>query len=195
LFAFSALLPWQLFSRTLLETSNSLVGNQRLISRVYFPRIIVPISATMAALLDFAISAGLLALLMVFYRVAPGLEVAALPYFVALMIVTSLGAGFWLSSLNLEYRDVARALPFATQVLLFATPVVYPTSVVPENLRLLYSLNPMVGVVEGFRWALFGAGSPPGPSLGLSTLVAVTLFVSGIYWFRIRERTFIDTAG
>src|SRR5712692_7835140 len=195
LFAYAALLPWQLFSRTITESTNSLVADQRLITRVYFPRIIVPLSTTIAAIVDFAISAGLLIALMLIYGVTPGAAVIWLPGFVLLMVVTALGVGFWLSALNVEYRDVAYTIPFLNQFWFFVTPVVYPSSLVPEPWQVLYGLNPMVGVVEGFRWALLGAGKGPSPMLAVSTLIAVSLFVSGIIWFQRREQSFVDALG
>ncbi len=195
LFAYTALLPWQLFSRTISESTNSLVTDQRLITRVYFPRIIVPISATLAAIVDFAIAGGLLVVLMIGYGVAPGAAVSWLPLFVLLMLVTALGVGFWLSALNVEYRDVMYVVPFLNQFWLFLTPVVYPSSVVPERWRILYGLNPMTGVVEGFRWALLGVGEGPSPMIAVSAFIAVVLFGSGIVWFRYRERTFVDAIG
>jgi lipopolysaccharide transport system permease protein len=195
LFAFAALLPWQLFSRTITESTNSLVADQRLITRVYFPRIIIPLATTVSGMVDFAISAGLLMVLMFFYGVVPGVEVIWLPAFILLMIVAALGVGFWLSALNVEYRDVKHALPFINQFWLFVTPVVYPSSLVPERWQVLYGLNPMVGVIEGFRWALLGVGKGPSPMLIVSAVIAVALFVSGIIWFHRREQTFVDTLG
>jgi lipopolysaccharide transport system permease protein len=195
LFAYSALLPWQLFSRTISESTNSLVTDQRLITRVYFPRIIVPLATTLAALVDFAISVVLLFALMLIYGFGPTATILWLPLFVLLMLITALGVGFWLSALNVEYRDVMYTVPFLNQFWLFVTPVVYPSSLIPERWRILYGLNPMAGVVEGFRWALLGAGDGPSPMLAASTLIAVFLFISGIIWFRYRERTFVDALG
>jgi lipopolysaccharide transport system permease protein len=195
LFAFVGLLPWQLFSRTIAESTNSLITDQRLITRVYFPRIIVPLAATLAALVDFLIAGGLLVGLLVIYRVTPGPAIFWLPVFLVLMLVAALGVGFWLSALNVEYRDVAYVVPFLNQFWLFLTPVVYPSSVVPPSWRVLYGLNPMAGVVEGFRWALLGAGEGPSPMLAASALVSLALFVSGMVWFRRRERTFVDAVG
>jgi len=195
LFAFAGLLPWQLFSRAITESTNSLIMHQRLITRVYFPRIIIPMSVTLAALVDFAISAVLLLGLMLAFGFRPGAAVVWLPLFVLLLLLTAFGVGFWLSALNVEFRDVAQAMPFLSQLWLFVTPVVYPSSLVPAQWRVLYGLNPMAGVVEGFRWALLGAGPAPGPMLAVSSAVAVGLFVSGIAWFRRRERTFVDVVG
>jgi lipopolysaccharide transport system permease protein len=195
LFAYAALLPWQLFSRTISETTNSLVTDQRLITRVYFPRIIVPTATTLAAMVDFLLALGLLVILMSVYGVVPGTAIVWLPLFVLLMVATALGVGFWLSALNVEYRDVMYTVPFLNQFWLFVTPVVYPSSIVPAQWRVLYGLNPMAGVVEGFRWALLGVGDGPSPMLAVSALVAISLFVSGIIWFRRRERTFVDAIG
>ena len=195
LFAFAALLPWQLFSRVLAESTNSLVTNQRLITRVYFPRIIVPVSTTLAAIVDFAIAAGLLVVLMFVYGVTPGAAVIWLPAFVLLMVITALGVGFWFSALNVEYRDVMYTVPFIIQFWFFVTPVVYPSSLVPERWQILYGLNPMAGVIEGFRWALLGVGKGPSPMLAVSILIALFLFVSGIVWFQRREESFADTLG
>ena len=195
LFAFAGLLPWQLFARTLSETTNSLVTDQRLVTKVYFPRIIVPTSYCLAAVLDFAIGAVLLMVLMVWYGVAPGWPILALPLFVCLMFVTTLGVGYWLSALNTEYRDVMYVVPFLVQFWLFLTPVVYPSSMVPQKFRWLLGLNPMSGVVEGLRWCLLGYGEAPGAMMIVSALIAVTVFVTGIVWFRWRERTFVDALG
>lgn len=195
LFAYAALLPWQLFSRTISESTNSLVTDQRLITRVYFPRIIVPIATSLAAIVDFVIAGGLLVILMFIYGATPGRTVVWLPIFVLLMLVTALGVGFWLSALNVEYRDVMYTVPFLNQFWFFVTPVVYPSSLVPGKWRVLYGLNPMTGVVEGFRWALLGTGDGPGLMVAASILVAVSLFMSGIVWFRSRERTFVDVIG
>src|SRR3989338_6042995 len=153
LFAYAGLLPWQIFSRSITESANSLVADQRLITRVYFPRLLVPLATIAAALVDFGVAAILLVALMGFYGVTPTLSLLWLPACLGLMIATSLGMGFWLSALNLEYRDVRYVLPFLSQFWLFLTPVVYPSSMVPERWQFLYGLNPMVSVVEGFRWA------------------------------------------
>jgi lipopolysaccharide transport system permease protein len=195
LFAYAALLPWQLFSRTISESTNSLVTDQRLITRVYFPRIIVPLATTLAAMVDFAIATGLLVALMVIYGFFPGVAVLWLPVFVVLMLMTALGVGFWLSALNVEYRDVMYTVPFLNQFWFFVTPVVYSSSLVPEPWRVLYGLNPMAGVVQGFRWALLGVGEGPSPMLAVSTLIAIVLFVSGIGWFHRREHAFVDAVG
>jgi homopolymeric O-antigen transport system permease protein len=195
LFTLTALLPWQLFSRAITESTNSLVTDQRLITRVYFPRIIVPVSSTLAALVDFLITSVLLIGLVAWYRVPMHLHIVWVPFFLILMTVTALGVGFWLSALNVEYRDVAYTIPFLNQFLFFLTPVVYSSTVVPERWRSLYGLNPLAGAIEGFRWAVVGSGEAPSPMVGISTLIATFLFVSGIIWFRRRERTFVDSIG
>ncbi len=195
LFAYSGLLAWQMFSRSLSESANSLVTEQRLITRVYFPRLLVPLSTVLSALIDFAVASVLLVGLMALYHVAPTAQMVWIPCFVVLMMVTGLGVGFWLSALNLEFRDVRYVLPFLSQFWLFLTPVVYPSSLVPSRWQLLYGLNPMVGVIEGFRWALFGIGAGPSPMLAVSIVIALLLFVSGMLFFRSRERTFADVLG
>lgn len=192
LFAYCALLPWQLFAFSLTEASNSLVANERLITKVYFPRLAIPLSATLAGLVDFAIAFVVLLGMLIFYGIRPTAAICFLPLFVLLAIVTALGVGLWLSALNVQYRDVRYTIPFLTQVWLFSTPVAYPSSLIPEPWRALYGLNPMAGVVEGFRWALLGTGNAPGPLLVVSVLAALTVLVSGMFYFRRMERTFAD---
>ena len=194
LFALAGLLPWQLFARILNDSGNSLVTNQRLITKIYFPRLIVPISTALAALLDFGVGLVLLAGALAWFQVMPGPAALALPLFVLLMLIAALGVGFWLAALNTEYRDVAYAMPFLAQFWMFVTPVVYPAALVPEKFRWLLGLNPMAGVVEGFRWCLLG-GAAPGAILWVSVGISATLFITGIAWFRWRERTFIDSLG
>ena len=195
LFAYAGLLPWQMFSRALGDSANSLVSNQRVITRVYFPRLIVPLASTLAALVDVAVASVLLVAMMTWYGLIPSATILWLPLFVGLLLMTAVGIGCWLSALNIEFRDVQYLLPFLTQLWLFLTPVVYPSSMVPERWRLLYALNPMVGVVEGFRWALFGTGAGPGPMLAVSAAVALGGCVSGVLFFRMRERVFADVVG
>lgn len=192
IFAYCGLLPWQLFSVALSGASTSLVAHERVITKVYFPRLIVPTSAVLASLLDFAISFSVLIVMMLFYGLAPTRAVAMLPLFVLLAVVTALGVGFWLSALNVQYRDVRYTLSFLIQLWLFATPVAYPSSIVPGHLRPLLGLNPMTGVVEGFRWALLGKGQPPGPMLWVSTAAVAVVFVAGLCYFRRMEKTFAD---
>lgn len=191
-FSFCALLPWQLFAYSLSESSNSLVANQNLISKVYFPRVVIPLASTLGGLLDFVISFVVLLGMMLFYQIRPTSAVWTLPFFVLLALVTAMGAGLWLSALNVEYRDVRYTIPFLTQFWMFLTPIAYPASIVPEQWRVLYGINPMVGVVEGFRWALLGSGNAPGLLMIVSVLASLTLFVSGLYYFKRMERTFAD---
>src|SRR5919205_2217303 len=191
-FAFCALLPWQLFAHALSESSNSLVANERLITKVYFPRFIVPVSAVLGGLIDFAIAFVILLGMMAYYRIVPTAMVVTLPLFLLLALVTALGVGLWLSALNVQYRDVRYTIGFLTQFWLFATPVAYPSSIVPAQWRWLYGLNPMAGVVEGFRWALLGKTEGPGAMLAVSVAAVILIFVGGIYYFRRMERTFAD---
>ena len=191
-FAYCALLPWQLFAFALSESSNSVVTNQRLITKVYFPRLIMPIATVGVGLVDFAIATVVLGGLMAYYGIVPGAAVWTMPLWALLAVLTALGAGLWLSALNVRYRDVRYTLPFLTQVWLFATPVAYSISIVPEKYRLLYALNPMVGVIEGFRWALLGTAEPPGIMAAVSVGTVTALVVSGLFYFRRMERTFAD---
>lgn len=191
-FVFCALLPWQLFAFALTESSNSLVGNQNLITKVYFPRLVVPISAVFGGLLDFAIAFVILLAMMAYYGIVPGIAILTLPLFILLAVMTALGVGLWLSALNVQYRDVRYTIGFLTQFWLFATPVAYPSSIVPAAWRPLYGLNPMAGVVEGFRWALLGKAESPGALLIVSTGIVILLLVGGLYYFRRMEQTFAD---
>jgi lipopolysaccharide transport system permease protein len=195
IFVFAALLPWQVFARAMSEAANSLVTDQRLVSRVYFPRIIVPTATVGAALFDFCVTFLLFLVMMAVYGVVPSIHILALPLFLLLMIATALGVGYWLAPLNMEYRDVTFMLPFLTQLWMFLTPVVYPSTLVPEKWRFLYGLNPLAGVVDGFRWALLDAGPGPSPMLFVSATVSITLLITGVFWFRSRERTFTDAVG
>jgi lipopolysaccharide transport system permease protein len=191
-YTYCALLPWQLFAYALLQGSVSVVASRGLITKVYFPRLIVPISPLLCGLLDFAISAVLLGVMMAWYGIIPPWQILALPLFMALALATSLAVSLWLSALNALYRDVQYTLPFLTQVWLFATPVAYPASIVPQQWRWLLGLNPMAGVVEGFRWCLLDSAESPGPML-LVSLVSVTVFlVGGLFFFSRMEKTFAD---
>lgn len=195
LFAYTALLPWQLFSRAILESTNSLVVDQRLITRVYFPRIVVPTASVLSAIVDFLVASVLLVGLMLFYQVPLSWTILYLPLFLGIMLITALGAGYWLSALNLEYRDVMYAVPFLNQLWFFLTPIVYPSSLVPERWQWLYGLNPMVSVIEGVRWSLLGQGRAPSAMVWISFGMGLILFFSGAAWFRWRERTFVDAVG
>ena len=191
-FAYSAMVIWQLFAQSLTESSNSLLANERLITKVYFPRLLVPMSAVLASLLDFVISLFVLAAFLAYYRIVPTASLLTLPLIVLLAIASAFGLGLWLAALNVKYRDVRYILSFLVQFWFLATPVAYPASIVPERWRLPYGLNPMVGVVEGFRWALRGGGEAPVHLLAISAAVALVAFLSGIYYFRRTEDTFAD---
>jgi lipopolysaccharide transport system permease protein len=190
-FTFCALLPWQLFAHALTESSNSLVANERLITKVYFPRLIVPIAAVLGGLVDFAVAFVILLAMIIYYGIVPTWAVVTLPAFILLAVLTALAVGLWLSALNVKYRDVRYTINFLIQFWLFATPVAYPSSIVPERWRALYGLNPMAGVVEGFRWALLGK-QPPGALLAVSVGVVVAILFGGLYYFRRMEQEFAD---
>lgn len=192
IFAYCALLPWQLFAHALNESSNSLVANQGLITKVYFPRLIIPVAPVLAGLVDFGIAFLVLIGMMLFYGIIPTFAIVTLPLFLILAIATALSVGLWLSALNVQYRDVRYTIPFLTQFWLLATPVAYPSSLVPESWRALYGLNPMAGVVEGFRWALLGKAEGPGALIAVSVIVVVALLIGGLYYFRRMEKTFAD---
>jgi lipopolysaccharide transport system permease protein len=191
-FAYCALLPWSLFAHALNESSNSLVNNQGLITKVYFPRLIIPIAPLFVGLVDFVIAFVVLLGMMLFYGIVPGLPIFAAPLFVLMAVVTALAVGMWLSALNVQYRDVRYTIPFLTQLWLFATPVAYPSSLLPEPWRSLYGLNPMAGVVEGFRWALLGRTTAPGPLIAVSCLAVIALLIGGLWYFNRMEQTFAD---
>src|SRR5215831_1359633 len=191
-FVYSALLPWNLFASSLNRGTSSVVGNAQLVSKIYFPRLILPFSGVVSPLVDFAVAFVILVGMMIWYRTLPSWGILALPLFLLLAVLTALAVGLWLSALNVRYRDVGYAIPFLTQVWMFASPVAYPISVVPEKWRGLYSLNPMAGVIEGFRWALLGQQSPDFTVVVLSSLMVVALLLPGIAYFRYTERTFAD---
>ncbi len=192
LFAFSALVPWSLFSHGLNQASNSLVASSSLIKMVYFPRLAIPIAKVLSGLVDFGLAFVLLLGMTFYYGAHLTLKMLWLPLFLLLAMVAALGIAFWLSAANVHVRDVEHLLPFLTQVWLFATPIAYPSSLLSEPWRTVYGINPMVGVVEGFRWALLGAKTAPGPILAVSSIVAAVILVSGAFWFRRLERTFAD---
>jgi lipopolysaccharide transport system permease protein len=192
LFALCALVPWQLFAYALSESSNSLVTNQNLVTKIYFPRLVIPLAAVLAGLVDCCVAFGLLLLMMLYYGLLPTLAVLILPAFVLLAITTALGVGLWLAALNVQFRDVRYTLPFLTQFWFFATPIAYPSSLVSERWQPLLGLNPMAGVVEGFRWAMLGTGRPPSLLLLVSGLVSAALLYGGMLYFQRMERTFAD---
>jgi lipopolysaccharide transport system permease protein len=192
IFAFTALVPWTFFVNGLAQSSNSLVGSSNLITKVYFPRLTIPISAVLSGVVDFAIAFLVLLGMMAWYRVMPSLNMLWLPLFLLLAFVTALGVGLWLSALNVQYRDVRYILPFVTQFWMFATPIAYPSTLLTEPWRTVYGLNPMVGVVEGFRWALLGAGTAPGPMILVSSVASLLILIGGALYFRRMEKTFAD---
>jgi lipopolysaccharide transport system permease protein len=191
LFSFAALLPWMLFSEGLTRSTMSMVVNANIMTKVYFPRMIMPISGILSPLLDFVVSFSILILMMAYYGFVPTINVVFLPLLILLALATSLGVGLWLSVLNVKYRDFQYTLPFIIQLWMYASPVVYPASMIPEALRPLYALNPMVGVIEGFRWALLGT-EIPGPMIFVSVCVVVVLLVSGLFYFRRMEQYYAD---
>ena len=193
LFSYAALLPWNYFARSLNSSIGSVVGSANLIRKVYFPRLLLPISATLSGVIDFGVSFAFLIGMMTWYGIVPTWSaLVVLPLFVLLAALTALAVGLWLSVINVRYRDVGQAMPFLTQLWLFASPVAYPVSVVPEKWRVLYSLNPMTGVIEGFRWALLGKESPPITALVVSVVIVVGLLWGGIIFFKRMEQTIAD---
>jgi lipopolysaccharide transport system permease protein len=191
-FAFAALLPWTYFSQAVARSGISLVGDANLIRKVYFPRLIIPISAALAPLVDFFLSLVVLVGLMAWYGLRPAAGVVALPLLLVIAVATALSVGLWLTALNVRYRDVGHTIPFLLQSWMYASPVAYPVSLVPERWRFLYSLNPMAGVVEGFRWGLLGTGTPDLRVIAVSAVVVAVLLVGGVLYFRHMERTFAD---
>ena len=188
---FCALLPWQLFAACLTQSSNSLVDNAHVLTKVYFPRLIVPLATLLCALVDFCVSFVVMLLMMAWYGIAPGPAIVLLPVFLLFALAAALAVGLWLSALNVLYRDVRYVVPFVVQLWLFATPVAYPIDLVPARWQWAYGLNPMVGVIGGFRWALLG-DAPPRASMLVSVLITAALLVGGLYYFRRMERHFAD---
>lgn len=193
-FAFAGLLLWQLFASAFTESSNSVVANERLLTKVAFPRLVIPIASVATSIADSAAASVVLAVLIAAYGIVPGPAVVLLPVFFVLTVAAALAIGIWLAALNVRFRDVRYAIPFLLQPLLFITPVAYPTHLVPERWRMLYALNPMVGIIEAFRWALFGVGVNPGPLLAVSVTVIAVLLLGGVLFFRRAERAFADLA-
>lgn len=195
-FTFAALLPWGLFAKALSDAGRSMLQNRSMITKVYFPRLIIPVSSVLGGVVDFAIQLAILILMMFYYRIAPTTAVWTLPLFLLLALITALGCGLWLSALNVQYRDVQYILPFLTQLWMLATPVAYSLSVLENYDRIwqvLYALNPMVGVVVGFRWALLGDQPPELQTLLISAAISLLILVTGMYYFRRMEKTFADT--
>lgn len=192
IFSFAALVPWTFFANGLNQSSNSLVSSANLIRKVYFPRLAVPIATVFSGVVDFGLAFLVLLGMMGYYGLFPTINALWIPLFFLLALTTSLGVGLWLSALNVEFRDVRHTLPFITQFWMFCTPIAYPSSLLPEPWRTLYGLNPMVGVVEGFRWALLGTNTAPGPVILASSVAALAIFISGAFFFRRMEKTFAD---
>lgn len=192
IFSFAALVPWTFFATGLTQSSNSLVGSSNLIKKVYFPRLAIPISTVFSGVVDFALAFLVLLGMMVFYGIMPTAAVVYLPLFLLLALVSALGVGLWLTAMNVQFRDIRYVVPFLVQIWMFATPIAYPSSLLPQPWRTFYGLNPMTGVVEGFRWALLGTDTAPGPIIFVSALVSVALLISGAFYFKRMEKTFAD---
>ena len=200
IFSYTALLPWELFAKALSDAGRSLIQNRNMITKVYFPRLVIPVASVVSGVVDFALAFVVLIGMIIYYNsdlggnygITPNYAVLTLPLFLLLAMITSLGVGLWLSALNVIYRDVNYILPFITQLWLFVTPIAYPSSMIPEKWQLIYALNPMAGVVEGFRWALLGMEPAPGPMVAVSTTIAVIILITGLFYFRRMERTFAD---
>jgi lipopolysaccharide transport system permease protein len=192
IFNYAALVPWTFFANSVTQASNSLVNSADMIKKIYFPRMTMPISSVFAGVVDFVLAFVVLLGMMFYYGFVPTINVLWLPFLLFLSMITALGVSFWLSALNVQFRDVRYMVPFITQAWLFATPVAYPSSLLSEPWRTLYGINPMAGVVEGFRWALLGTDTAPGPIILVSCIVAFGVFISGAFYFRRMERTFAD---
>ena len=192
LFSFTALVPWTFFAHGMGHASQSLVTSSNLIKKVYFPRLAIPISSVLSGTVDFVLAFAVLLIMMAYYGVFPSLNILFLPLFFLLALVTSLGVGLWLSAMNVQFRDVRYVVPFVVQFWLFATPIAYSSRLLSEPWRTLYGINPMVGVVEGFRWSLLRTSTAPGPIIAVSSVAALALLVSGAFYFRRMERKFAD---
>ncbi len=193
IFSYAALVPWQFFANGLTMSSNSLVSSANLIKKIYFPRLIIPIATVLSGVVDFILAFSILLLMMLFFGVTPTANVIWLPFFLMLAFITALGVGLWLSAMNVQFRDIRYTIPFLTQMWLFISPIAYPSSLIKNDvLRTLYGLNPMAGVVEGFRWALLNTDTRPGPIIFASTAVAILLLITGLFYFRRMEKTFAD---
>ena len=192
IFSYTALLPWGVFAKALNDAGRSLVANRSMITKIYFPRMVIPLASEISGLVDFAIAFVVLLGMMWYFKIPPTTNIWTLPFFLLLAMITALGVGLWLSALNVLYRDIGYIIPFLTQLWFYLTPIVYPASQVPEQWQTLYALNPMVGVVEGFRWALLGTSTSPGPMVAVSSIVAILMLISGMFYFRRMERTFAD---
>lgn len=192
IFSYAALVPWTLFADALARTSSSMVGNSNLITKAYFPRLIVPMAGTVSGVFDFLIAFVVLLVMMLLYGYLPTINILLLPFFLLLALLTTLGVGLWFAALNVRFRDIYFILPYITQAWLFATPVTYSSSLLQEPWRTLYGINPMASVIDGFRWALLGINPPPPAMIAVSTVVAVVAFISGLLYFKRVERIFAD---
>jgi lipopolysaccharide transport system permease protein len=192
IFSYAALVPWTFFANALTQASNSLVANANMVKKIYFPRLTMPVATVCAGIVDFVLAFIVLLIMMLFYGLVPTLNIIWLPFFLLLALITSLGVGLWLSAMNVQFRDVRYIVPFLTQAWLFATPIAYPSSLLSEPWRTLYGINPMVGVVEGFRWALLGTDTSPGPIIIVSAVAALAILMRGTFYFRRLEKTFAD---
>ena len=194
IFSYTALLPWGLFVAALNQASRSLTANQNMVTKIYFPRLVLPLASILSGLVDFVISFVILIGLMIYYNVTPSINALwALPLFLLLAIIAALGVALWLAAINVQYRDVNYALPFMTQFWLFITPVAYSSNLISDKWQMIYSLNPMAGVVNGFRWALLGTNTGPGPEMAVSVVISIIVLISGLFYFRNMEKTFADT--
>ncbi|MBF0494347.1 MAG: ABC transporter permease [Candidatus Omnitrophica bacterium] len=191
-FSFAALVPWTFFANGLAQCSNSLVVREDLVKKVYFPRLILPISSVLGGIVDFAIAFMVLIGIMLFYGIFPTVNIVWLPFFIFLSLITALGSGMWLTTMNIQFRDIRYALPFLVQFWMFATPIVYPAGLLSAKWKMIYALNPMVGVIEGFRWALLGTDTRPEKMIIISTLVSVTILITGAFYFKRAEKGFAD---
>ena len=192
IFSFTALVPWTFFANGMNQASNSLVSSSNLIKKIYFPRLAIPLAAVLSGIVDFILAFLTLTGMIVYFGIIPTINVLWVPFLLLLALITSLGVSLWLSAMNVQFRDVHHVMPFLTQIWLFATPIAYPSSLLSEPWRTIYGINPMVGVVEGFRWALLGTGTAPGPVVIVSSLAAFLLLLSGAFYFRRMEKTFAD---
>ena len=192
IFSYAALVPWTFFANGISMASNSLVINANMVTKIYFPRMTLPLASVLAGLVDFTLAFIVLLIMIFFYGIIPTVNIIWLPYFFLLALITSMGVGLWFSAMNVQFRDIRYMVPFILQAWMFLTPIAYPSSLLSEPWRTLYGLNPLAGVVEGFRWALLGSDTAPGPMTIVSTLVALIILVSGAYYFRRKELIFAD---
>jgi lipopolysaccharide transport system permease protein len=193
IFSYTALLPWGLFSAALNNASRSLTTNSNMVTKIYFPRLVLPLASVLGGVVDFAIAFLILIVMMIYYKITPTIAIWTLPLFILLSIISALGVALWLAAINVQYRDVNYVLPFLTQFWLFLTPVAYSAKVISDKWQIVYSLNPMAGVVNGFRWALLGSNTGPGLYMTVSVGISLIFLISGLFYFRSMERTFADT--